>query len=61
MGAQREAFLLPFFCGLCVILSGKAAGIVLRYKRLALPVLKEALCGICDESHREFVGSGATW
>lgn len=37
--------------------TGKAAGIVLRYKRFALHALKEPFCGICDESPHEFVGS----
>lgn len=56
-GDSKGGILLPLFCGSCVILTGKAAGIVLRYKRFALHVLKEPFCGICDESHHEFVGS----
>lgn len=58
-GDSKGGVLLPFFCGLCVTLTGKAAGIVLRYKRFALRALKGAFCGICDESHHEFVGSDA--
>lgn len=40
-GDSKGGIRVPFFCGFCVIWTGKAASIVLRYKRFALRVLKE--------------------